>query len=121
MTGASRGIGAAVAALAGERGYAVVVHFSRGEAEGKRVADGIKSSCGRALAVRADVSREEDVVRMFETAERELGPISGLVNNAGITGGFARVENLSAAAIHNVFAVNVAGTMLCAREAVRRI
>lgn len=121
MTGASRGIGAAVAALAGARGYAVAVNFCLGEAEGKSVADGIKSSGGRALAVRADVSREEDVVRLFETAERELGPIRCLVNNAGVTGGFARVENLSAAAIHNVFAVNIAGAMLCAREAVRRL
>jgi NAD(P)-dependent dehydrogenase (short-subunit alcohol dehydrogenase family) len=83
--------------------------------------DEIEAGGGRALAIRADVSREEDIVRMFETAERELGPIRALVNNAAITGGFARVEDVSAEAIQKTFAVNVAGAILCAREAVRRM
>lgn len=73
------------------------------------------------VAIQADVSREEQIVRMFETAERELGPVKALVNNAGVTGGFARVEEVSAEAIHRVLAVNVAGAILCAREAVRRM
>jgi NAD(P)-dependent dehydrogenase (short-subunit alcohol dehydrogenase family) len=76
---------------------------------------------GRAVSIQADVSREEQILRMFETAERELGPIKGLVNNAGVTGGFARVDEVSSAAIANVFAVNVSGTILCSREAVRRM
>jgi len=121
VTGASRGIGAAIARLAGERGYAVAVNFSRGDAEARQITAEIIRGGGRALAIHADVSREEDIVRMFETAERELGPIEGLVNNAGITGGFARVEDVSATAIERVLAVNVAGAILCAREAVRRM
>jgi NAD(P)-dependent dehydrogenase (short-subunit alcohol dehydrogenase family) len=121
VTGASRGIGAAIARLAAERGYAVAANFSTGEADAKKVVEEIVSQRRRAVAIQADVSREEDVVRMFETAERELGPIRGLVNNAGVTGGLARVEDISAAAIERVFAVNVTGTMLCAREAVRRM
>jgi len=85
------------------------------------VIDEIAAGGGRAVAIRADVSQEEQIVRIFETAERELGPIKGLVNNAGVTGGFARVEDVSGDAISKVFAVNVAGAMLCAREAVRRM
>jgi NAD(P)-dependent dehydrogenase (short-subunit alcohol dehydrogenase family) len=81
----------------------------------------IVSASGHAVAIHADVSREEDIVRMFETAVRELGPIKGLVNNAAITGGFARVEGVTREAIEKTFAVNVAGAMLCAREAVRRM
>jgi len=121
VTGASRGIGAAVARLAGQRGYAVAVNFLSGEAEAKQVVEEIVAGGGRAGAIRADVAQEEDIVRMFEMAERELGPIKALVNNAGVTGGFARVEELSRAAIDKAFAVNVAGAMLCAREAVRRM
>jgi NAD(P)-dependent dehydrogenase (short-subunit alcohol dehydrogenase family) len=121
VTGASRGIGAAVATLAGERGYAVAVNFSTGEIEAKNVVAQILAGGGRAVAIQADVSREEDILRLFKTAERDLGPIKALVNNAGVTGGFARVEEVSSAAIANVFAVNVSGTILCSREAVRRM
>ena len=121
VTGASRGIGAAVARLAGCRGWAVAVNFSNGKAEAEKVADEIRASGGQALAIHADVSREEQIVSMFERAEQKLGPLSGLVNNAGVTGGFARVEDVTAAAIEKTFAVNVTGAMLCAREAVRRM
>jgi NAD(P)-dependent dehydrogenase (short-subunit alcohol dehydrogenase family) len=121
VTGASRGIGAAVAVLAAERGYAVAVNFCAGAREATELVEKIVAGGGRALAIQSDISRESDIVRMFETAERELGPIKALVNNAGITGGFARVEDVSAEAIHKVLAVNVAGAILCAREAVRRM
>ena len=121
VTGGSRGIGAAIARLAGASGYGVAVNYCTGEAEARAVVSEIAGAGGRAIAIRADVSREEDIVQMFETAERELGPITALVNNAGITGGFARVEDVSAAAIGKTFAVNVTGSMLCAREAVRRM
>ncbi|HYM74382.1 MAG TPA: SDR family oxidoreductase [Candidatus Dormibacteraeota bacterium] len=121
VTGGSRGIGAAVARLAAARGYAVAVNFCTGEAEAGRLAAEVESGGGRALAIHADVSREEQIVRLFEIAERELGPIKGLVNNAGVTGGFARVEDVSAEAIEKTFAVNVTGAILCAREAVRRM
>jgi NAD(P)-dependent dehydrogenase (short-subunit alcohol dehydrogenase family) len=121
VTGASRGIGAAVARLAGARGYAVAVNFSTGKADAKRVADEIVVAGGQALAIHGDVSQEPQIIQLFETAERELGPIKALVNNAGVTGGFARVEDVSRAAIEKVFAVNVTGAILCAREAVRRM
>jgi NAD(P)-dependent dehydrogenase (short-subunit alcohol dehydrogenase family) len=121
VTGASRGIGAAIARLAGERGFSVAVNFSTGEAEARATVAQITSAGGRACAIQADVSREEDVVRLFQTAESELGPIKALVNNAAITGGFARVENVSAETLAKVMAVNVSGAILCAREAVRRM
>jgi NAD(P)-dependent dehydrogenase (short-subunit alcohol dehydrogenase family) len=121
VTGASRGIGAAVAKLAAQRGWAVAVNFSAGAAEAAEVVRTVVSKGGPAIAIRADVSQEADIVNLFQTAERELGPIKGLVNNAAITGGFARVEDVSADALQRTFAVNVAGAMLCAREAVRRM
>jgi NAD(P)-dependent dehydrogenase (short-subunit alcohol dehydrogenase family) len=121
VTGASRGIGAAIATLAGQRGYAVAVNFAASEAEAQKVVSEILAAGGRAAAIQADVARETEIVRLFEIAERELGPIKALVNNAGVTGGFARVEDVSAKAIDDVFAVNVRGTILCSREAVRRM
>jgi len=121
VTGASRGIGAAIAKLAAERGFPVAVNFAKGEAEAGTVVQNIVSVGGRARAIPADIAREQDIVRLFETAERELGPIKALVNNAAITGGFARVDTVSAKALTQVMAVNVTGAILCAREAVRRM
>lgn len=121
VTGASRGIGAAIATLAASRGFSVAVNFATGKSEAEVIAKQIVSAGGRACAIQADVSREEDVIRLFETAERELGPIKALVNNAAITGGFARVEELTANTLAQVMAVNVTGAFLCAREAVRRM
>lgn len=121
MTGASRGIGAAIASLAGARGYSVAVNFSRGETEAQAVVKQIIAAGGNAHTIQADVGREEDIVRLFQMAERELGPIRALVNNAAITGGFARVEDVSADVLQRVMAVNVSGAFLCAREAVRRM
>ncbi len=121
MTGASRGIGAAIAKLAGARGFRVAVNFGSSQAAAGEVVDDIISAGGRAVAIGADIGSEPDIVRLFETAERELGPIQGLVNNAGVTGGFARVETVTAQALAKTFAVNVVGAILCAREAVRRM
>src|SRR6266851_4173088 len=121
VTGASRGIGAAIARLAAERGFSVAVNFAKGKVEAEAIARQIVSAGGRARAIQADVAREEDVIRLFETAERELGAIRGLVNNAAITGGFSRVDAVSASALAQVMAVNVTGAILCAREAVRRM
>ncbi len=121
VTGASRGIGAAIARLAAARGYAVAVNFSSGETEANKVAADIVAAGGHAIPIHADVSSEDQILTLFQTAERELGPIKALVNNAGVTGGFARVENVTAEAIEKTFAVNVTGAMLCAREAVRRM
>jgi NAD(P)-dependent dehydrogenase (short-subunit alcohol dehydrogenase family) len=121
VTGASRGIGAAVAKLVGAHGFPVAVNFARDEAAAQEVVAQIVASGGRAIAVQGDVACEEDIVRLFERTERELGPLQGLVNNAGITGGFARAEEVRAEMLNRVFAVNVFGTILCAREAVRRM
>jgi NAD(P)-dependent dehydrogenase (short-subunit alcohol dehydrogenase family) len=121
VTGAGRGIGAAVARLAAARGYRVAVNFAQDARSAEDVVQHITSSGGRAKAIQADISREDEILRLFETAEDELGPFAGLVNNAGITGGFARVETVTSATLTQVFAVNVVGAMLCAREAVRRM
>ncbi len=121
VTGASRGIGAAIARLAAAHGWAVAVNYSTSAGEAEQVVREIVAKSGRAVAIQADISREADIVRMFETAERELGPITGLVNNAAVTGGFARVEDVTSAALEKTFAINIAGPMLCAREAVRRM
>jgi NAD(P)-dependent dehydrogenase (short-subunit alcohol dehydrogenase family) len=121
VTGASRGIGAAIATRAGARGYAVAVNYLSGEVEASAVVNAILTGGGHAVAIRADVGREEDIVQLFRIAERELGPIKGLVNNAAITGGFARVEAVTAKALADVMAVNVTGSILCAREAVRHM
>lgn len=121
VTGASRGIGAAIAKLAAGRGFSVAVNFFTGEPEATVITEQIVSAGGRACAIQADVAREEDVIRLFETAERELGPIKALVNNAAITGGFSRVDSVTAKTLEQVMAVNVTGAFLCAREAVRRM
>ncbi|HTZ84643.1 MAG TPA: SDR family oxidoreductase [Candidatus Acidoferrales bacterium] len=121
VTGASRGIGAAVAKLAAQRAYAVAVNFNTGESEANKIVSEIVAANGRALAIQADVSREDQILKLFQAAERELGPIKALVNNAGVTGGFARVEDVTVGQIETAFAVNVTGSMLCAREAVRRM
>src|SRR5277367_4820847 len=121
VTGAGRGIGAAIAKLAGARGFRVVVNYTQNGQAAADVARHIVSSGGRASVIQADISRETEIVRLFEAAERELGPITGLVNNAGITGGFARVEAVASAMLTQVFAVNVIGAILCAREAVKRM
>jgi len=96
ITGASRGIGAAVARLVGARGYAVAVNFLQDERAARKVVDDIITSGGSAIPLQGNIAREEDIIRLFEEAEKTLGPVYGLVNNAGITGGFARVEQLQA-------------------------
>jgi NAD(P)-dependent dehydrogenase (short-subunit alcohol dehydrogenase family) len=121
VTGGSRGIGAATARLAAERGYAVCVNYRRDAAAADSVVHDIERAGGRACAARADVADEADVVRLFETAEARLGAITALVNNAGILDVQARVDQMSAARIARVLAVNVTGAFLCAREAVRRM
>jgi NAD(P)-dependent dehydrogenase (short-subunit alcohol dehydrogenase family) len=121
VTGGSRGIGAATARLAAERGYGVCVNYVRDAQSARRVADAIVREGGRALAVQGDVALEADVVRLFDTASRELGYVSALVNNAGILEQKMRVEEMSLARLERVFATNIVGAFLCAREAVRRM
>ena len=121
VTGASRGIGAETAKLAAARGDAVCVNYLRNRAAAEAVVDGIARAGGRAIAVQGDVAVEADVVRLFETCDRELGLLGGLVNNAGILETQARVDEVDAARIGRVFATNVVGAFVCAREAVRRM
>jgi NAD(P)-dependent dehydrogenase (short-subunit alcohol dehydrogenase family) len=121
VTGGGRGIGAATSRLAAERGYAVCVNFRRNGAAADEVAANITAAGGAALAVGADVASEPDVIRLFETVDARLGPITALVNNAGILERQTRVEHIDAARIDRIFATNVRGAFLCAREAVRRM
>jgi NAD(P)-dependent dehydrogenase (short-subunit alcohol dehydrogenase family) len=121
ITGASRGIGAATARLAASRGYAVCVNYLHNHGAASALVAEIERAGGRAVAVQADVSVEADVVRLFEAVERDLGPIRALVNNAGILERQGRVDEMDAARIGRVFATNVTGAFVCAREAVKRM
>ncbi|WP_438027632.1 SDR family oxidoreductase [Sorangium sp. So ce233] len=121
ITGGSRGIGAATASLAAERGYAVALSYRRDEGAAARVVDAIRGRGGVALAIAADVSVEEDVVRLFRTVDGALGPVTALVNNAGVLDRQARLEDMTAARVQRILATNVVGSFLCAREAVRRM
>ena len=121
VTGGSRGIGAATAKLAAERGYAVCVNYERDGDAAKAIVSAITAGGGRAMAVRADVSADADVVRLFHESDSHLGPLTALVNNAGIVEPQTRLEIMTAERISRTFAVNVVGSMLCAREAVRRM
>ena len=120
ITGAGRGIGAATAKLAALRGYAVAVNYVSNDAAAKGVVDWIASQGGRALAVRGDASVEADVERVFNEATAAFGPVTALVNNAGVPGRIGRVENLDPAVLRRTFEVNVFAAFLNAREFVRR-
>jgi len=121
ITGASRGIGAATARLAAERGYSVCVNYRNNAAAADTVVQEIKANNGKAIAVQADVGSESDVVRMFDQVGKTFGSLSALVNNAGVVEQQMRLEAMSLDRIQRLFAINVTGTFLCAREAVRRM
>jgi NAD(P)-dependent dehydrogenase (short-subunit alcohol dehydrogenase family) len=121
VTGGSRGIGAATAQLAAVQGYAVCISYlQRGEAA-EQVVSAIRNSGGEAIAVQADVAVEADVVRLFKTLDRSFGRLTALVNNAGTLERQMRVEEMDATRLNRVFATNVTGSLLCAREAIRRM
>jgi NAD(P)-dependent dehydrogenase (short-subunit alcohol dehydrogenase family) len=121
VTGGSRGIGAATALLLASRGHPVCVSYVRDSEAADAVVRDCVAAGASALAVRADVAVEADVVALFEAAQDRLGAIGGLVNNAGVVDRATRVEDMSAARIERMLAVNVTGAFLCAREAVRRM
>jgi len=121
VTGGGRGIGAATSRLAARRGYAVCVNYARNQDAADRVVQECREAGVEAIAVQGDVSVEDDVIRLFETVDRALGPINALVNNAGILERQMRVDEMDAARIERVLAANVTGTLLCCREAVRRM
>lgn len=120
ITGAGRGIGAATARAAALRDYAVCVNYLQDEGAARSLVERIVAEGGRAVAVRGDVAVPEDVARLFEEAERALGPVTALVNNAGTTGRITRFEALDLPTLRRVVDVNLIGCMLCAQQAVRR-
>jgi NAD(P)-dependent dehydrogenase (short-subunit alcohol dehydrogenase family) len=121
VTGGSRGIGAATARLGAERGYAVCLTYRSNRAAADAVVADITGRSGTALAVEADVGKEDDVLRVFRLVDTRLGRITALANNAGILERHTRVEDITPDRLARVFAANVTGTFLCAREAVRRM
>lgn len=121
VTGGSRGIGAATARLAARSGYAVCISYLRDRTAAATLVDEILRSGGEAIAVAADVSIEAEVVRLFEQVDETLGLITALANNAGILEQHMRVEHMDADRLKRIFATNVIGSFLCAREAVRRM
>jgi NAD(P)-dependent dehydrogenase (short-subunit alcohol dehydrogenase family) len=121
VTGGSRGIGAATARLAAERGYDVCVNYRRDDRAAQEVVAAVERAGRRGSAVAADVASETDVARLFDVVDRTLGRVTALVNNAGVLEAQARVEHIDGARLARVFAVNVTGAFLCAREAVRRM
>ncbi len=121
ITGSGRGIGAATALLAARKGYAVCVNYANRSERADQVVAAIRQGGGKAIAVQADVSDEGAVNALFETAIAELGPLVALVNNAGVTGKIGRLADIEMQTLRRTIEINLLGTMLCAREAVRRM
>jgi NAD(P)-dependent dehydrogenase (short-subunit alcohol dehydrogenase family) len=121
ITGASRGIGAATAVLAAQDGWDVAINCVRDTHAAEAVAQQVRDCGRRALVVQADVSQEDQVRRMFDQVDQGLGPLAGLVNNAAVVDLTQRVDEMSAQRLERMFAINVIGSFLCAREAVRRL
>jgi NAD(P)-dependent dehydrogenase (short-subunit alcohol dehydrogenase family) len=120
ITGGSRGIGRATAIAAAARGFRVCVGYASNEAAAREVVAAIEAKNGKAIAVKCDVSRESDILALFKAAD-EFGTLGALINNAGIVGRTSRVDEMSAERISQMMAVNVTGSILCAREAVKRM
>jgi len=121
VTGGSRGIGAATALLAARRGYAVAVNYTHNQAAAEGVVRTIRDAGGQALAIQADVADEDQVLHLFSQVDAKLGRLTALVNNAGIVDRSARVEEMSLARLKRMFDINVVGSFLCAREAIKRM
>jgi NAD(P)-dependent dehydrogenase (short-subunit alcohol dehydrogenase family) len=121
ITGASRGIGAATARLAGDLGYSVCINYRKNAAAADLLVQEIESKGGSAIAIQADVGIEPEVIRLFEEVDRSLGPLNALVNNAGIVEQQLRLDQMNSDRLQRIFTTNVTGSFLCAREAVRRM
>ena len=121
VTGGSRGIGAATGLLAARQGWAVAVNYTANSLAADEVVRQIRAAGGRAMAVQADVADEAQVLRMFEQVDAKLGRLTGLVNNAGVVDVTARIEDMSVTRWKRMFDINVIGSLICAREAVRRM
>jgi NAD(P)-dependent dehydrogenase (short-subunit alcohol dehydrogenase family) len=121
VTGGGRGIGAATALLAAKRGYAVAVNYASNSLAADEVVRAIRAGGGTAMAVQADVGDEAQVLAMFEKVDAKFGRLTALVNNAGVVDMQARVDEMSVARLERMFRINVIGSFVCAREAVRRM
>ena len=121
ITGGSRGIGAATAILAARQGYSVAVNYTANAAAADAVVQAIQAAGGKALALKADVADEAQILAMFARIDQELGPLKALVNNAGVVDMPARVDEMDAQRLRRMFDTNVLGSFFCAREAVRRM
>jgi NAD(P)-dependent dehydrogenase (short-subunit alcohol dehydrogenase family) len=121
VTGGSRGIGAATSRLAAQRGYSVCVNYLQQQRPAEQLVDDLRRQGGAALAVQADIGTEAGVLRLFETVDHELGPVTALVNNAANLELQTRLDSLDSARLQRMFNTNVIGVFLCAREAVRRM
>jgi NAD(P)-dependent dehydrogenase (short-subunit alcohol dehydrogenase family) len=121
VTGGSRGIGAATARLCAAEGFAVAVNYARDAAAARSLVDRITADGGRAMAVQADVADEAQILAMFARIDAEMPPLQGLVNNAGVVDVASRVDAMSVARLQRMFAINVLGSIVCAREAVKRM
>jgi NAD(P)-dependent dehydrogenase (short-subunit alcohol dehydrogenase family) len=121
VTGGSRGIGAATASLAADQGYAICLTYLHNQEAANRIVDSIEQSGGRAIAVAADVASETDVIDLFNKVDEQLGNVTALVNNAGILEPQMRLERMDADRLNRVFGINIIGSFLCAREAVKRM
>ena len=121
VTGASRGIGAAIARLAGARGHDVAVNYLRDEKAAQAVVRDVRGAGRRAIAIQGDMAREADIERTFATIDQELGRLTHLVYNAGTTGGNSRVEAVEAKMVRDAMELNVVGALLCAKAAILRM
>ena len=121
VTGGGRGIGAATCRLAAEAGYRVAVNFAANEAVAAALVQTIESAGGEAFAIRGDVGNEADVLKMFEAVDRRFGPLNALVNNAGVVDRKSRVDEMNVARLGRMMRINIIGSFLCAREAVKRM
>ena len=121
VTGASRGIGAETARLAAQSGYAVCINYHHSESRAQELLDALQASDASAIAVRADIANESEVKQLFEAIDSQLGPLTALVNNAGILEQQSDFENISLQRLQRVFRTNVEGSFLCAQQAIRRM
>jgi NAD(P)-dependent dehydrogenase (short-subunit alcohol dehydrogenase family) len=121
VTGSSRGIGAEICRQAAADGWKVCLNYTHSEDEADALVHEIRQAGGIAIALQADVANEDEVITMFERIDLELGPITGLVNNAGVNGGGTRVDEIDVAVSRRVFDVNVLGAFICAKHAIKRM
>lgn len=121
ITGASRGIGAATAVLAAANGFAVAVNYHKNRQAADEVVAGIKAKGGTAVAIQADISKEEDVLKLFSETDRLFGSLHSLINNAGILERQMRLEEMDVSRLNRIFTANITGQFICAREAIKRM